>query len=145
MNKIPRGDHSLTLLFNPIWKALATHLAGKCEKCGRERLLSAFDYYSQSRHIHCESCLLTFTALSPLIRMLFFHLGVNKGTVKRLLEDPLIRRCMLSVVKGIANFGIRYPQPTGAPVTIVWNFTNKCNLNCLHFIKTLRLHLQVRN
>ncbi len=39
---------------------------------------------------------------------------------------------MLSVVKGIANFGIRYPQPTGAPVTIVWNFTNRCNLNCLH-------------
>jgi len=39
---------------------------------------------------------------------------------------------MLSVVKGIANFGIRYPQPTGAPITIVWNFTNRCNLNCLH-------------
>jgi len=39
---------------------------------------------------------------------------------------------MLSVVKGIANLGIRYPQPTGAPVTIVWNFTNRCNLNCLH-------------
>jgi len=39
---------------------------------------------------------------------------------------------MLSVVKGIADFGIRYPQPTGAPITIVWNFTNKCNLNCLH-------------
>jgi len=39
---------------------------------------------------------------------------------------------MLSVVKGIVNFGVRYPQPTGAPVTIVWNFTNRCNLNCLH-------------
>jgi radical SAM protein with 4Fe4S-binding SPASM domain len=39
---------------------------------------------------------------------------------------------MLSVVKGIADFGIRYPQPTGAPITVVWNFTNKCNLDCLH-------------
>jgi radical SAM protein with 4Fe4S-binding SPASM domain len=39
---------------------------------------------------------------------------------------------MLSVVKGIANFGIGHPQPTGAPITIVWNFTNRCNLNCLH-------------
>jgi radical SAM protein with 4Fe4S-binding SPASM domain len=39
---------------------------------------------------------------------------------------------MLSVVRGIDNFGIRYPQPTGAPITIVWNFTNRCNLNCLH-------------
>jgi len=39
---------------------------------------------------------------------------------------------MLGVIKGIANFGIRYPQPTGAPITIVWNFTNTCNLSCLH-------------
>ena len=38
----------------------------------------------------------------------------------------------MSVVKGITHFGVRYPQPTGAPVTIVWNITNRCNLNCLH-------------
>jgi len=63
---------------------------------------------------------------------MFFQLGVNDGVVKRLLKDSLIRKCMLSVVKGIANFGIRYPQPAGAPITIVWNFTNRCNLNCLH-------------
>jgi len=132
MNKVPNGDHPLTLLFNPLWKALARYLTGKCERCGQERLLSAFDDYSLSRHIYCERCMLTSTALSPLIWLLFFHLGVNNSTVKRLLKDPLIRRCMLSVVKGIADFGIRYPQPTGAPITIVWNFTNKCNLNCLH-------------
>ena len=48
------------------------------------------------------------------------------------MKDPLIRKCMLNIVKGIANFGIRYPQPAGAPITIVWNFTNRCNLNCLH-------------
>jgi len=132
MNKVPNGDHPLTLLFNPLWKALARYLTGKCERCGQERLFSAFDDYSLSRHIYCERCMLTSTALSPLIWLLFFHLGVNNSTVKRLLKDPLIRRCMLSVVKGIADFGIRYPQPTGAPITIVWNFTNKCNLNCLH-------------
>ncbi len=39
---------------------------------------------------------------------------------------------MLSVVKGIASFGVTFPQSTGAPVTVVWNFTNRCNLNCLH-------------
>jgi radical SAM protein with 4Fe4S-binding SPASM domain len=70
--------------------------------------------------------------MMPLLRFVFSRLAVEDNTVKRLLKDPLIRRCMLSVVKGIANFGIRYPQPTGAPVTVVWNFTNHCNLNCLH-------------
>jgi len=132
MTKIPDGDHSLTLFFNPLWKALARYLTSKCEKCGQEQLLSVFDAYSSSRRFICESCLLTSTTLMPLIRLLFFRLGVDDSPVKGLLEDSLIRKCMLSVVKGIANFGIRYPQPTGAPVTIVWNFTNRCNLNCLH-------------
>ncbi len=132
MTKIPDSDHSLTPVFNSLWKALANYLTSKCEKCGQERLLSAFDACSTSWHFQCKSCLLTSAALMPLIRLLFFHLGVDDSTIKRLLKDPLIRKCMLSVVKGIANFGIRYPQPTGAPITIVWNFTNRCNLNCLH-------------
>lgn len=132
MAKIPGGYHSLTLVFNPLWKALAHYLTSKCERCGQERLLSVFDVYSAVWQFRCERCLLTSAALMPLIRLLFFSLGVDDSTIKRLLKDSLIRKCMLSVVRGIANFGLRYPQPTGAPITIVWNFTNRCNLNCLH-------------
>jgi radical SAM protein with 4Fe4S-binding SPASM domain len=119
-------------VFNPVWKTLAHYLAGKCERCGQERLLSVFDEYSKNGHSVCERCLITSTALRPLIRLIFFRLGIESHTVKQLLEDPLIRRCMLSAVKGVANFGLRVPQPCGAPVAIVWNFTNRCNLNCLH-------------
>jgi pyruvate-formate lyase-activating enzyme len=75
---------------------------------------------------------MTSKALTPLIHLLFLHLGLNNSTIKKLLKDPLVRKCMLSVIHGIANFGIMYPQPTGAPITVVWNFTNRCNLNCLH-------------
>jgi len=71
-------------------------------------------------------------AIVPLIRLLFFRLKVDDNTSKRLLKDSLIRKCVLSAVRGVAQFGVRYPQPTGVPVTIVWNFTNRCNLNCLH-------------
>ena len=120
------------MLFNPFLKNLAHYLAGKCEKCGQERLLSVFDAYSESQSLHCKSCLLTSAALAPLIRLLFFSFKVDDNTIKQLTKDPLIRRCMLSVVKGIAHFGVRYPQPAGAPIAIVWNFTNRCNLNCLH-------------
>jgi len=76
--------------------------------------------------------LLSSKVLMPIIRLSLFRLGVDDGTIGRLRRDLLIRRCIVSVVKGIANFGITYPQPTGAPITIVWNFTNRCNLNCLH-------------
>ena len=132
MTKIFGGNHSLTLFFNPLWKALAHFLTSKCDKCGQERLFSVFEAYSANWRFICQSCLLTSTALTPLIRILFFRLGVDDSTIKRLMKDSLICKCVLSVVKGIANFGIRYPQPTGAPITIVWNVTGRCNLNCLH-------------
>ncbi len=129
--KIRRSNHYFSRTFNPLWKALAQHLSGKCENCGKEKLLSIFDQYSSGNTV-CPNCLLETAALSPLIRLIFLHLGVEEETVKDLLEDALIRRCMLNVVKGIASFGVKFPQSTGAPVTIVWNFTNRCNLNCLH-------------
>ncbi|MEM2957596.1 MAG: radical SAM protein [Candidatus Jordarchaeaceae archaeon] len=119
-------------VFRPVWEALAAFLAGKCERCGRERLLSIFDSFIGNGEFICEGCLLASALLKPLIRLFFFHIGVETGTISGLLEDGLIRRCMLGVIRGIALFGLRYPQPTGAPVTVVWNFTNRCNLNCLH-------------
>jgi len=132
MGDIPNSEHSLTLLFNPIWKAFALYLIKKCENCGQERLLTVFDDYSSSHHLNCQTCSLTGKTLKPMIHFLFSHLGVSDEATRLLLKDPLIRRCMLSVVKGIASFGVMYPQPTGAPITVVWNFTNRCNLNCLH-------------
>ena len=39
---------------------------------------------------------------------------------------------MLNVVRGISHFGLREPQPTAVPVVIVWNYTNRCNLRCIH-------------
>ncbi len=111
---------------------MAHHLAAKCEHCGQERLLSVFDAYSRGYNRGCSVCMLTSKGLLPLVRSLFSHLDIDDSGVTRLLEDPLTRRCMLSVVRGISHFGIRYPQPVGSPVTIVWNFTNRCNLDCLH-------------
>ncbi len=124
--------YSLFSSFNPFWRALARFLVGRCDRCGRERMLSVFDIYSEDRRSCCEGCLATTVLLTPLIHFLFFRLGIDDIAVKRLLKNSLIRQCMLSVVKGIASFGLRYPQPTGAPITIVWNFTNRCNLSCLH-------------
>ena len=109
--KVDRSNHVLTRFFNPFWRALAGHLSEKCEKCGQEKLLSVFDKYSGNRRFQCESCAITSIVLTPLIHSLFFSLNVDNRTVKQLLKDQLIRRCMLDVVKGIADFGLRYPRP----------------------------------
>lgn len=123
---------SFTFALNPLWKTFAGYLAGECSVCGKERLISVFDFYMGNRSSQHYSCLLTALFLEPLINLFFFSLSIKNDTAKKLVEDSLLRRCMLSVVKGIAHFGIRHPQPTAAPIVIVWNFTYKCNLSCLH-------------
>jgi radical SAM protein with 4Fe4S-binding SPASM domain len=47
-------------------------------------------------------------------------------------KDPAIRRGLINVLKGIADFGITRPQKLYAPFLVVWDFTSTCNLHCLH-------------
>jgi len=117
---------------NPLWKAFARYLASECDICGKERLISVFDFYAGNKSSKHIGCLATALFLKPLIDLFFNSLSIKDDVAKKLVSDPLLRRCMLSVVKGISHFGLKHPQPTAAPIVIVWNFTNKCNLNCLH-------------
>jgi len=123
---------SLAFALNPLWKAFAHYLASKCNLCGKERLISILDFYSGKKSSKHIGCLSTALLLKPLINLFFGSLSVKSDVAKKLVSDPLLRRCMLSVVKGISHFGVRHPQPTAAPIVVVWNFTNRCNLNCLH-------------
>ncbi|MFX0068150.1 MAG: radical SAM protein [Candidatus Hodarchaeota archaeon] len=123
---------SLPLALNFLWKRLAHFLVDKCEVCREERLFSILDVYSKKKSVQHSRCSILASFIKPLISSFFSRMSIKKRTVRQLIEDPLLRKCILGVVKGIAQFGIRQPQPTSVPVTIVWNFTNKCNLNCLH-------------
>ncbi len=59
-------------------------------------------------------------------------LGGDDKDVVETLKDPAIRRGIESVLKSIALYGVTVPQKLSAPFMIVWNFTNMCNLRCLH-------------
>jgi len=71
----------------------------------------------------------------------FFEMGMKLATawlhadeepIKELLSDPAIRRGIVTTLRGIALFGVTTPQKLPAPFFIVWNFTNACNLKCIH-------------
>ncbi len=73
----------------------------------------------------------------------FFEMGMklatawlhaNEEPIKQLLSDPAIRRggIVTTLRGGIALFGVTTPQKLPAPFFIVWNFTNACNLKCMH-------------
>jgi radical SAM protein with 4Fe4S-binding SPASM domain len=58
--------------------------------------------------------------------------SVKPADLAQYLKDPVTRRGVLSVLKGIATYGVTKPQLLNAPFLVVWNFTNLCNLRCKH-------------
>jgi len=119
-------------ILKPFGKFIARRLIVKCKKCGKEKLLSAFEYYAGNDGEQCTSCRLTSSLMKPLIHRFFSGMSVSEKVAKQLVSDPIMAKSILNAVRGVAKFGIKTPQPTGVPVVIVWNFTNRCNLNCLH-------------
>ena len=117
---------------NPMWKKIAGILAGTCKKCNKPRLYSIFDAYITGEPPACTGCSLAYRAVLPLINHIFGKVTLQKKDVKNLMSDTLVRKSMYNVVRGITHFGIRAPQPTAVPVVIVWNYTNQCNLSCIH-------------
>ena len=58
--------------------------------------------------------------------------NVKQPELAKYLQDPVTRRGVSSVLKGIATHGVTKPQLLNAPFLVVWNLTNICNLRCRH-------------
>lgn len=58
--------------------------------------------------------------------------GYPREKLKELLREPVMRRGIVNVLEGIAKYGVRRPFVTASPFLVVWNYTNACNLKCLH-------------
>ncbi len=127
-----RGKLQFASKFNPIWRSVAGRFAGECNKCGQSRLYSIFDAYISGNEPDCLGCTTAFRLARPLIRRVFSKTNLAEEEVRNLMADALVRKSMLNVVRGIGHFGLRTPQPTAVPVVIVWNYTNRCNLSCIH-------------
>ncbi len=69
---------------------------------------------------------------SAWLRFALALLKTDDKFAKELLSDPATRRGVVLVFKTIALNGLTIPLPFEAPFFIVWNFTNMCNLRCLH-------------
>ena len=132
MHIMPHGSLKLVAKLNPIWRRVAARFARVCERCGQPRLYSIFDAYMTGDKPGCTGCSAAYRLARPLIKRVFGKTDLGEDDVNRLMGDQLVRRSMLNVVRGIGHFGIRTPQPTAVPVVIVWNYTNRCNLSCIH-------------
>ncbi len=117
---------------NPIWKSVAKSFASECKRCSQPRFYSIFDAYINGDGPDCPSCSIAYRFARLLIKRVFSKTKLSEDELRKLMADTLMRKSMLNVVRGISHFGLMKPQPTAVPVVIVWNYTNRCNLTCLH-------------
>ncbi|MBO8180997.1 MAG: radical SAM protein, partial [Archaeoglobus sp.] len=77
-----------------------------------------------------------FKVLRRLINAGLKTFGGKEDELKEKLRDAYWRRGFASVLRGIAEFGVRKPFVPGAPFLVVWDLTYACNLRCKHCYST---------
>jgi len=66
-----------------IVKKFAQFLSKPCRNCGKERLLSAIDYYLGKKH-KCLQCQITSNMILPVIILIFHRLSISPATAGKI-------------------------------------------------------------
>jgi len=103
-----------------------------CPFNGTTEIEHALAIYSGQSHSAGISCAMYSSLISAILRASSSIFDVNPEELKDYLKDKTTRRGLVSVLRGIANYGITKPQILDAPFLVVWNYTNACNLKCKH-------------
>ncbi len=104
----------------------------KCSKCGKRPIDVFFDECLGIKQKKCVACTSTVSVLKFFTFITLKALNTNQDALVKALSVPYWRKGLTSTIKGLAWFGAKKPFVTGAPLFVVWNFTNKCNLRCKH-------------
>ncbi len=60
-------------------------------------------------------------------------LNTDKETlIKEVFSQPFYQKAIANVARSVGEYGLHLPQVFSAPILVVWNFTNACNLFCKH-------------
>ncbi len=138
---IPVGERASTAGTLQAFKAVADNaftrsilktLSKNCARDRDNRLEVALELYVGTRDSACLSCKLSRVVLTPILKSACRGFGVSEEQLKSRFQDAYWRRALVSVVKGIAWFGVKRPFIPAAPFQVVWNITQACNLNCVH-------------
>ncbi len=113
------------------FSAAATRRALARDKDGKTRLEKIFDNYGEvSREPFLDK--IKDKPIYAGLEIVRRALGIEKGEFKKNLKRRLIRRAILNSFGSLNKYGLTQPQNFIAPLMIVWNFTYKCNLKCIH-------------
>lgn len=117
---------------NPLSKKTISKLNHYCDKCEATHLQCALDYYLGIREDICHKCKLVLPIVKQIIKHGLNSFDTSEEDLINTMQDPYWRKGLVSVIKGMGNFGVHKPFVPGAPFQIVWNITKSCNFKCIH-------------
>lgn len=116
-----------------------------CNKCGSSRFDSILDYIFEKENSLCFKCRVQAKIFKfVMLRWLFLN-KTDSHTLYHFATNTTFRKVLKNVFKGFAYFGFRIPFVTGAPLSVVWNYTKKCNLKCSHCFSDSTFNQQSKN
>ncbi len=118
------------LFGNPLARGLLRSLNKEID--GGSALELALARYSGSKVAIPFECRVNTYILSLIMKVGSIIFGADEELAKEYLRDPAVRKGFVLIMKGLAEYGPTVPQKLPAPFLIVWNFTNLCNLKCMH-------------
>ncbi|NVL93645.1 MAG: radical SAM protein, partial [Desulfobacterales bacterium] len=120
--------------FSPL-RAMLKRSTSPCTLCHDNHMERAMILYCQNGDISNSipwSCYLKVLIYQSLLEMVRVWLGVDRPVFRELLSEKHTRHLIVNYLRGFAQFGATTPQPSGAPVILVWEITRSCNLNCVY-------------
>lgn len=124
--------HFRNIVENPVSRRVLRFMTKFCETDKALRAEVALDVLYGSRKRVCLQCKLVSLIISSFVSAGAKAFGVDDSEIEQALSDSRFRKGLASVLKGLAQFGVRKPFISGAPFQVVWNITKACNMHCKH-------------
>ncbi len=119
----------------PFFRALLKRSSAPCHLCHHNHLENAMAFYGENGGKNPSIpwlCYLEVLAYRFLLETLRAWLGVGRPVFGQLLSERYTRHLIVNYLRGFGEFGATTPQPSGAPVILVWEITRSCNLHCVY-------------
>ncbi|MEM4280472.1 MAG: radical SAM protein [Archaeoglobaceae archaeon] len=123
-------------LINPVTRLALKQFTSYCEDCKKNRVEVALELFVGVREDACWKCKTAEKLIEPILMKGAETFNATPEEIKVKFKDPYWRKGLASVVKGLAEFGVRKPFVPGAPFQVVWDVTYACNLRCRHCYAT---------
>ena len=112
--------------------SLGRNFSKNCKKCNVNRFDLILDYIFGNYDKLCRRCKFQAKLFKSIILRWFSFYDIDQQTFHKFYIDRTFRKVLKNIFKGFAIFGLKMPFVTGAPLSVVWNYTKKCNLKCAH-------------